>query len=80
MSEIETSDTAKAILRAVLALGRSLGVPVLAEGIETEGQLSMLAREGCSEAQGYLLGRPASLLQHRPDGRSAIEKSGVLGS
>jgi diguanylate cyclase (GGDEF)-like protein/PAS domain S-box-containing protein len=58
MTEVETSPQAKAIVRAILALGRSLDVPVLAEGVETSDQLDLLAREGCDEAQGYLLGRP----------------------
>ena len=44
-----------------MALSKSLDIPVLAEGIETEGQLSILDREGCHEAQGYLRGRPACL-------------------
>lgn len=63
MSEVETSPQAKAIIRAVLALGKSLDIPVLAEGIETHGQLSLLNTEGCDEAQGYYLGRPAPLEQ-----------------
>ena len=63
MSEIETSSSATAIIRAVMALSKSLDIPVLAEGIETEGQLSIVEREGCHEAQGYLLGRPACLEQ-----------------
>ena len=58
MTELETSPQAKAIIRAILALGRSLEVPVLAEGVETQDQLSLLHVEGCDEAQGYLLGRP----------------------
>ncbi|CEJ12303.1 Cyclic di-GMP phosphodiesterase Gmr [bacterium YEK0313] len=58
MTEVETSPQAKAIIRAILALGRSLEVPVLAEGVETQDQLSLLHVEGCDEAQGYLLGRP----------------------
>ena len=57
----EIGPQAKAIIRAVLALGKSLNIPILAEGIETPEQFSMLAREGCDEAQGFLLGRPASL-------------------
>lgn len=61
MTEVESSPEAKAIIRAVLALGKSLQIPVLAEGIETQGQLSLLSTEGCDEAQGFLLGRPAPL-------------------
>ena len=36
----------------------SLEVPILAEGVETDNQLDLLRRDGCDEAQGYLLGRP----------------------
>jgi diguanylate cyclase (GGDEF)-like protein len=58
MNEVESNPQSKAIIRAVLALGKSLDVPVLAEGVETQDQLDILRREGCDEAQGYLLGRP----------------------
>jgi len=58
MNEVESNPQSKAIVRAVLALGKSLEVPILAEGVETEDQLEILRREGCDEAQGYLLGRP----------------------
>jgi EAL domain-containing protein (putative c-di-GMP-specific phosphodiesterase class I) len=58
MNEVETSEQAKAIIRAILALGQSLNIPVLAEGVETDVQLGILLNEGCDEAQGYLLGRP----------------------
>jgi len=54
---------AAAIVRTVLALGQSLGIPVLAEGIETEAQWQFLAQEGCARGQGYLFARPQSLLQ-----------------
>jgi diguanylate cyclase len=50
--------TAAAIVRTVLALGESLAVPVLAEGIETEAQWQFLAREGCDKGQGFLFARP----------------------
>ncbi|OYD04759.1 GGDEF/EAL domain-containing protein [Rhizobium sp. N4311] len=61
MSEVETSPQSKAIVRAILALGRSLEVPVLAEGVETQAQLDTLSEEQCDEAQGYLLGKPQAM-------------------
>jgi diguanylate cyclase (GGDEF)-like protein len=52
---------AAAIVRTVLALGESLGIPVLAEGIETEAQWQFLAHEGCAKGQGYLFAKPVAL-------------------
>jgi diguanylate cyclase (GGDEF)-like protein/PAS domain S-box-containing protein len=46
------------LVRAVVSLGRELGIGVVAEGIETEEQRETLARQGCRLAQGYLFGRP----------------------
>jgi EAL domain-containing protein (putative c-di-GMP-specific phosphodiesterase class I) len=54
---------AAAIVRTVLALGKSLGIPVLAEGIETAAQWQFLAIEGCAKGQGYLFAKPQSLAQ-----------------
>lgn len=61
MNQIEDSPQARAIIRAVLAIGKSMDVPVLAEGVETRSQLDILRQEGCDAMQGYLLGRPAPL-------------------
>lgn len=58
MRDVQTNAQSKPIVRAVLALGKSLAVPILAEGVETVDQLEVLRREGCDEAQSYLLGRP----------------------
>jgi diguanylate cyclase len=52
---------AAAIVRTVLALGVSLRVPVLAEGIETTAQWQLLADEGCAKGQGYLFAKPVPL-------------------
>ncbi len=58
------SQQAATIIRAVIALGRGLDVPVSAEGVETEQQLKFLADEGCNEIQGYLLGKPKPIAEH----------------
>jgi diguanylate cyclase (GGDEF)-like protein/PAS domain S-box-containing protein len=52
---------ADVIVRAILGLCRSLEIPVVAEGVETEEQLEFLRRESCDEMQGYLLARPAPI-------------------
>ncbi len=65
-----------AIIRTVLSLGRSFGIPVLAEGIETYDQLSMLNTEGCDEAQGFLLGHPSPLTQIVSTGQIKLAQHG----
>lgn len=49
------------ILRAIVSLGRGLGMTITAEGVETHEQLAILRREGCGQVQGYLLGKPELL-------------------
>ena len=51
-------------MRAVIALGRGLNLPVVAEGVETQEQLAFLSSEACSEVQGYLLGRPLPIADY----------------
>ena len=51
-------EQSRAILRAVLMLGSSLGLKVVAEGVETEAQLQWLRVEGCDDVQGFLFGQP----------------------
>jgi EAL domain-containing protein (putative c-di-GMP-specific phosphodiesterase class I) len=51
-------DEARAIVQAIVALGRSLRLSVTAEGVETEGQLAQLRLLRCNQVQGFLLGRP----------------------
>jgi EAL domain-containing protein (putative c-di-GMP-specific phosphodiesterase class I) len=59
-----TSDTrGAAIIKTILSLGSTLGIDVIAEGVETEDELRMLMQLGCRGAQGYLLGRPMTATQ-----------------
>jgi diguanylate cyclase (GGDEF)-like protein/PAS domain S-box-containing protein len=65
IKSVNSNEQAATIVRAVLGLGRGLGLPVLAEGVETDAELQFLRDEHCDEVQGYLLGRPAAISQFR---------------
>ncbi|WP_153305857.1 sensor domain-containing protein [Desulfogranum mediterraneum] len=56
--DLGTNSEAEAIVRAMLSLGKALGLRMVAEGVETEIQKDFLEREGCDEIQGYLYSRP----------------------
>jgi diguanylate cyclase (GGDEF)-like protein len=61
VTDVDHNGHSRAIVRAVLGLGRSLSIPVIAEGVETGAQLDLLEAESCTEVQGYLTGRPAPI-------------------
>jgi len=56
--DIESSAIARTLTTSVLRIGESLGMTVIAEGVETEAQQCFLAEQGCPVLQGYLLSRP----------------------
>ena len=58
IANLTHSQQSATIIRAVIALGRGLSLPVVAEGVETEEQLKFLADESCDGIQGYYVGRP----------------------
>ncbi|WP_277968054.1 putative bifunctional diguanylate cyclase/phosphodiesterase [Sphingomonas echinoides] len=62
VDELETDEQAVALLQAIVALGTTLHIPVLAEGIEVPNQLRIAADAGCFALQGYLIGKPSRKL------------------
>jgi len=61
-----TADAGRARLAAAaILMGRTMGLRVLAEGVEDDAQLAFLRRQGCHEAQGFLIGRPMSATDFR---------------
>lgn len=53
-----TDESSSSVVRAIIRLAHSLGLRVVAEGVETAGQTEQLARLACDEVQGYHFGKP----------------------
>jgi EAL domain-containing protein (putative c-di-GMP-specific phosphodiesterase class I) len=56
--DLESDPTAQALVQAVISLGHALGLEVVAEGVETEAQATLLRQMGCDIFQGFLFARP----------------------
>jgi len=69
IGSMESDEAARSIVRAIVGIGRSLNLPVVAEGVETEAQHRMVREEGCPQAQGYYFGRPGAA----PAGAAKVE-------
>ncbi|MBT2657820.1 EAL domain-containing protein [Bacillus sp. ISL-18] len=61
INDITVKDEDRAITKAIIAMGKSLNMTVIAEGVETNEQMEFLAEHGCHQAQGYLIGRPLNM-------------------
>ena len=58
MRDLQTGEADRAIARGIIALGHSLKLNVIAEGVETPGHVDFLAQAGCDEMHGYHVSRP----------------------
>jgi EAL domain-containing protein (putative c-di-GMP-specific phosphodiesterase class I) len=56
--ELDNKSDCTAIIRAIIAMCKSLSMTTTAEGVETKQQLGLLRAEGCTEIQGYLVSKP----------------------
>jgi len=64
--DLATNDEDKAIANAIIAMGRTLGMSIVAEGVETDAQATFLKAQGCDEIQGFFYSRalpPAEIEQ-----------------
>jgi len=71
--DIHQNKESHAIVKAILTIGQTLNLNVIAEGVENEEQLAVLSQDGCGQAQGYFFSRPLSthdfehfLKEHHP--------------
>jgi diguanylate cyclase (GGDEF)-like protein/PAS domain S-box-containing protein len=58
IDEVTTDPDSNVIVKTIIVMAHSLGLKVIAEGVETKEQLTMLREHGCDQAQGYLIARP----------------------
>jgi diguanylate cyclase (GGDEF)-like protein/PAS domain S-box-containing protein len=58
VNDLTSSDRAEAIVKAIIALGHSMGITIVSEGVETQQQKTHLLSLGCTLLQGYLIARP----------------------
>lgn len=66
VSEAPSDGTARAILKSSIALGKRLGLRVVAEGVETEEHWKLVAALGCEEMQGFWIARPITAIDFIP--------------
>ncbi len=82
VGEMEQRPENRQLVHAMINLAHNLGLEVVAEGIETEGQLALLREYGCDQAQGYLIRRPlpmTELLEYLTKGHAPLQVSNQDG-
>jgi diguanylate cyclase (GGDEF)-like protein len=73
----ETSHQARAMVEAMVALARALGMRTVAEGIETETQFALVKELGCDAVQGYFIGKPVSAARIEPYAETRFGAAGA---
>lgn len=73
VAAMQTQTSAALIVKATIGLGKSLGLTIVAEGVETEAQLADLRQWGCDQVQGFLVGAPS----RRIDDHARSERPGI---
>jgi len=76
---LEQNKNDEAVTQAIIALSHSLGLRVIAEGVETIAQFEYLRSHGCEEAQGYLISRPLEEPELRTWWKMQDEESRIVG-
>ncbi|WP_169753000.1 EAL domain-containing protein [Campylobacter mucosalis] len=70
VDDIQTDDVSKDVVRAIIALAKTLGIKTIAEGVESEEQLEILRDFGCDEVQGYVWSKPL----HEADFEALVQR------
>jgi EAL domain-containing protein (putative c-di-GMP-specific phosphodiesterase class I) len=65
VADLQHSRDARAIVAAIVTLGRAIGLTVSAEGVETVAQMEILLAAGCDQLQGFLFGTPEAILSYQ---------------
>ena len=76
---LEQNKNDEAIAQAIIALSHSMGLRVIAEGVETIGQFEFLKKHGCEEAQGFLICRPLEEPELRAWWKMQDEEERIVG-
>lgn len=63
VQDLENNASDRTIVRTIITMAQSLGIDVIAEGVETEAQRELLQNKGCIHYQGYLFGKPVDIEQ-----------------
>jgi diguanylate cyclase (GGDEF)-like protein/PAS domain S-box-containing protein len=77
--DITTDPSDAAIVRAIIAMSQSLGIDVIAEGVETQAQLQFLKENGCNSFQGYLFSQPIPIEHWKSEFNALADVADVTG-